>query len=62
MALFGYSRSLCDTRNVTAEPKAKAASPRGLEGVIAGETELSKVDGAKGEHRATALATSEDLK
>jgi len=44
MALFGYSRSLCDTRKVTAEPKAKAASPRGLEGVIAASTAICKVE------------------
>src|SRR5512141_1510586 len=43
MALFGYLRSLCDTRNVTAEPKSKAASPRGLEGVIAASTAICKV-------------------
>ena len=44
MALFGYSRSLCDTRNMTVEPKSKAASPRGLEGVVAASTAICKVE------------------
>src|SRR3954467_1072690 len=44
MALFGYSESLCDTRKVTAEPKAKAAGPRGLEGVVATATAICKVE------------------
>ena len=44
MALFGYSRSLCNTRNVTSEPRAKAPGTRGLEGVIAASTAICKVE------------------
>jgi citrate synthase len=44
MALFGYPGSLCDTRNVTAEPTSKAARPRGLEGVVAASTAICKVE------------------
>jgi citrate synthase len=44
MALFGYSRPVCDTRNVTSEPRAKAAGSRGLEGVVAASTAICKVE------------------
>src|SRR5207245_3477094 len=41
---FGLARGLCETRTVAIQPKAGAASPRGLEGVIATTTAICKVE------------------
>ena len=44
MGLFGYRGPVCDTRKVTAEPKAKASGTKGLEGVVATSTAICKVE------------------